>query len=84
ITDMLENAAAFGLLSNFVGMTTDSRSFLSLARHDYFRRILCNFVADKAEAGEFPDDVGSLSRLVGDLCYGNAKSLLCEKGDGIF
>lgn len=81
ITEMLENTAAFGLLSNFVGMTTDSRSFLSLARHDYFRRILCNFVADKAEAGEFPDHYGSLSRLIGDLCYYNAKSIVCEKGN---
>lgn len=73
ITDMLENTASFGVLYNFIGMTTDSRSFLSFVRHDYFRRILCNWIAEKTENGDFTDDRESLYMLVKKLCYFNAK-----------
>ena len=72
---MLENTAAFGVLSNFIGMTTDSRSFLSFVRHDYFRRILCDWIAKKTENGDFPDDRESLCALLKNVCYLNAKKV---------
>jgi glucuronate isomerase len=62
-----------GLLSRFVGMLTDSRSFLSYPRHEYFRRILCNIVGTWAEAGEVPDDFALLSGMVKDISFGNAQ-----------
>lgn len=74
ILDMLENTAVFGTLKNFVGMTTDSRSFLSLVRHDYFRRILCSWIAEKIISGDFPDDEKIISELICDMCYKNAKT----------
>ncbi len=61
-----------GLLSRFVGMLTDSRSFLSYTRHEYFRRILCNRLGDEMKRGLLPDDIDLVGRMVGDLCYGNA------------
>ena len=62
-----------GLLSRFVGMVTDSRSFLSFPRHEYFRRILCNLLGTDIEKGELPDDAG-IGKMVEAICYGNAKS----------
>jgi glucuronate isomerase len=62
-----------GLLSRFVGMTTDSRSFLSFPRHEYFRRVLCNLLGDDVERGELPDDDRLLGPLVEDVCFGNAQ-----------
>ena len=73
LVEMLEYITSYSILSNFVGMTTDSRSFISFVRHDYFRRILCNWVAEKAECGDFPDDMEQLRSLVHKLCYQNAK-----------
>lgn len=61
-----------GLLSRFVGMVTDSRSFLSFPRHEYFRRILCNLLGNDIEKGELPD-VPQVGKMVEDVCYGNAK-----------
>lgn len=61
-----------GLLSGFVGMLTDSRSFLSYPRHEYFRRILCNMIGSEVEAGEIPDDLPLLGKIVQDVCYNNA------------
>ena len=61
-----------GLLSRFVGMLTDSRSFLSFPRHEYFRRILCNLIGNEAEKGELPDDFEVLSKLIADICFHNA------------
>lgn len=69
----LKTLANFGLLSRFVGMLTDSRSFLSYPRHEYFRRILCNFIGESVERGEWPDDESWLGALVEGICYGNAK-----------
>ncbi|MGF1678538.1 MAG: glucuronate isomerase [Candidatus Methylacidiphilales bacterium] len=63
-----------GLLSRFVGMLTDSRSFLSYPRHEYFRRILCNLIGAEVERGEIPDDWNLLSELVEGVCYRNARS----------
>jgi len=62
-----------GLLSRFVGMLTDSRSFLSYPRHEYFRRILCNMLGDDVEAGLLPDDLDLLGKMVEDICFNNAK-----------
>ncbi len=61
-----------GILGNFVGMLTDSRSFLSYTRHEYFRRILCNFIGNLVENGEYPNDMEYLGKLVEDICYYNA------------
>lgn len=63
-----------GLLSRFVGMLTDSRSFLSYPRHEYFRRILCNLFGDDVENGELPADMEWLGKVVKDICYYNAKN----------
>ena len=62
-----------GLLSLFIGMTTDSRSFLSFPRHEYFRRILCNLIGNDVENGELPHDIKWLGKIVQDICYNNAK-----------
>jgi len=62
-----------GLLSRFVGMVTDSRSFLSYSRHDYFRRLLCTLLGDDVRRGLVPDDRESLGALVRALCFGNAR-----------
>ncbi|MHC4425607.1 MAG: glucuronate isomerase [Planctomycetota bacterium] len=63
-----------GLLSRFVGMLTDSRSFLSYPRHEYFRRILCNMLGDDVEAGLLPNDLELLGEMVEDICFNNAKN----------
>jgi glucuronate isomerase len=76
MVDMLENTAAFGVLSNFLGMTTDSRSFLSFVRHDYFRRVLSNWLAEKYERGEILCEIKDLTDMAMDLCYNNAKKIL--------
>ena len=62
-----------GLLPRFVGMLTDSRSFLSYPRHEYFRRVLCNLLGNDVENGELPADMELLGRTVQNICYGNAK-----------
>jgi len=61
-----------GLLSRFVGMLTDSRSFLSYPRHEYFRRILCNIFGKEIENGELPNDIEWIGKLVEDICFNNA------------
>jgi glucuronate isomerase len=68
----LTTLAAGGLLGNFIGMLTDSRSFLSYTRHEYFRRILCNLIGRWVEDGEFPDDPAALERLVAGISYRNS------------
>lgn len=66
--------ANLGLLSRFVGMLTDSRSFVSYPRHEYFRRILCNLIGKWVEEGEYPADYEMLKELVEGICYKNAKT----------
>lgn len=61
-----------GLISNFVGMLTDSRSFLSYPRHDYFRRILCNLFGILIENGEYPNDIALVGKIVQNICFNNA------------
>ncbi len=72
IEEHLESVAANGVLGNFIGMLTDSRSFVSYTRHDYFRRILCNLLGKWIDEGEYPYDEEALGRLVKDICYYNA------------
>ncbi len=71
--DQMKSLANLGLLGNFIGMLTDSRSFLSYTRHDYFRRIMCNLIGEWVENGEYPDDEEALKMLVSDISYYNAK-----------
>ena len=66
--NQLTSLANLGILGNFVGMLTDSRSFLSYARHEYFRRILCELIGTWVENGEYPDDMVTLGNLVEDIC----------------
>ncbi len=73
IRAMLRNKCSMGVLGAFIGMVTDSRSFLSYTRHDYFRRILCDLVGSYVDNGEYPDDFETLGKLVRDVSYGNAK-----------
>lgn len=73
MTDQLNVLSNMGILSTFVGMLTDSRSFLSFPRHEYFRRILCNLFGKEIQSGELPNDVEWIGKLVQDICYNNAK-----------
>jgi glucuronate isomerase len=70
----MEDLSQMGLLSRFVGMTTDSRSFLSYPRHEYFRRILCTLLGRDMARGLIPDDYGLVGGMVRDICYNNAAS----------
>ncbi len=70
--NQMTSLASLGCLGNFVGMLTDSRSFLSYTRHEYFRRILCNLIGDLVENGEYPADMENLEIIVKDICYNNA------------
>ena len=74
IIEQLNTVSNMGLLSRFIGMLTDSRSFLSYPRHEYFRRILCNLIGEDVEKGELPNDINFLGKVVQDVCYNNAKS----------
>ncbi len=72
MTDQMISLANLGLLGNFLGMLTDSRSFLSYTRHEYFRRILCNLIGGWVENGEYPNDEEALEALIRDISYRNA------------
>ena len=74
MTKQINTLSNMGLLSRFVGMLTDSRSFLSYPRHEYFRRILCNLFGEDVENGELPDDISWTGAVVQDICYNNAKN----------
>ncbi|MEP7256822.1 MAG: glucuronate isomerase [Flavitalea sp.] len=74
IISQLNALSNMGLLSRFVGMLTDSRSFLSYPRHEYFRRILCNLVGEEIEQGELPSDIKWMGKIIQDICYYNAKT----------
>ena len=71
--EQMTELANLGLLGNFVGMLTDSRSFLSYARHEYFRRILCDLVGSWVENGEYPADQSALRKIIEGICYENTK-----------
>jgi len=74
--EQMKVLANCGLLSQFVGMLTDSRSFLSYTRHEYFRRILCNLIGKWVENGEYPADFETLGKIVKNICYGNIERYL--------
>ena len=71
--EQMKSLASLGLLGNFIGMLTDSRSFLSYARHDYFRRIMCNLIGNWVENGEYPNIDASLKKIVEGISFNNAK-----------
>lgn len=71
--EQLKVLSNMGMLSCFVGMLTDSRSFLSFPRHEYFRRILCNLFGNDIQNGELPNDIKWIGKLIEDICYNNAK-----------
>ena len=74
MTKQINALSNMGLLSRFVGMLTDSRSFLSYPRHEYFRRILCNLFGEEIENGELPDDIKWTGKIIQDICFNNASS----------
>jgi glucuronate isomerase len=74
IENQINALSNMGLLSRFIGMLTDSRSFLSFPRHEYFRRILCNILGADVEAGLIPLDMDLLGKMVEDICFNNAKN----------
>ena len=74
MTQQINALSNMGLLSRFVGMLTDSRSFLSYPRHEYFRRIICNLFGEEIENGELPNDVEWTGKIIQDICFNNAKT----------
>lgn len=74
--EQMKALANLGLLSAFVGMLTDSRSFVSYTRHEYFRRILCNLLGKWVEEGEYPRDMARLKEIAADICYYNVKNYM--------
>ena len=74
MANQLNTLSNMGLLSKFVGMVTDSRSFLSYPRHEYFRRVLCNLFGSEIEKGELPNDIDWTGKIIQDICYHNAKN----------
>ena len=75
--EQMTSLANLGLLGNFVGMLTDSRSFLSYTRHEYFRRIMCELIGEWVENGEYPDDEKALKQIVEGISYYNCKNYFC-------
>ncbi len=73
MTKQINALSNMGLLSKFIGMLTDSRSFLSYPRHEYFRRLLCNLFGEEMENGELPNDIQWVGKVIQDICYNNAK-----------
>src|SRR4030095_8030665 len=71
-----------GLLAHFVGMVTDSRSFMSFPRHEYFRRVLCNMLGAEMENGELPSDDALVGGLVEDVSFKNASRYFCSSQSG--
>ena len=74
MTKQLNALSNMGLLSKFIGMLTDSRSFLSFPRHEYFRRLVCNLFGEEIENGELPNDIKWIGKVIQDICYNNAKN----------
>lgn len=74
MTKQIKALANNGLLSKFVGMLTDSRSFLSYPRHEYFRRLLCNIIGEEVERGLYPNDIAFLGSMIKNISFGNAKN----------
>ena len=73
MTKQINTLSNMGLLSKFIGMLTDSRSFLSFPRHEYFRRLLCNLFGEEVENGELPNDIEWIGKMIQDICFNNAQ-----------
>ena len=73
MTKQINTLSNMGLLSRFIGMLTDSRSFLSFPRHEYFRRLLCNLFGEEIDNGELPNDIEWVGKVIQDICFNNAK-----------
>lgn len=82
MTRQINTLSNMGLISRFVGMLTDSRSFLSFPRHEYFRRILCDLFGSEIESGELPNDFEWIGKIIKDICYYNAKNYFSWKPSG--
>jgi len=80
ITAQINALSNVGLLSRFIGMVTDSRSFMSYPRHEYFRRVLCDIIGQDVTRGELPDDDTLLKPLIQGICYGNARAYFQFEG----
>ncbi|MXN93195.1 glucuronate isomerase [Flavobacterium sp. Sd200] len=74
MTKQINTLSNQGLISTFIGMLTDSRSFLSYSRHEYFRRLICNLFAQDIKKGYIPNDINWIGSIIGDICYNNAKN----------
>jgi len=74
MTKQINTLSNMGLLSKFIGMLTDSRSFMSYPRHEYFRRLLCNIFGEEIENGELPDNKEWIGKIIQDICYNNVKN----------
>ena len=74
MTKQINALSNMGLLSKFIGMLTDSRSFLSFPRHEYFRRLLCNMFGEEVENGELPNEIEWIGKVIQDICFNNAKN----------
>jgi glucuronate isomerase len=74
MTKQINALSNMGLLSRFIGMLTDSRSFLSFPRHEYFRRLLCNLFGEEIENGELPNDIDWIGKVIKDICFNNVKN----------
>jgi glucuronate isomerase len=87
MTRQIESLSNMGLLSQFIGMITDSRSFLSYPRHEYFRRLLCNILGSDMERGLIPGDVYLVGAMARDICYFNARRYfnfqVHKRGEGL-
>ena len=73
MTRQINALSNMGLLAKFIGMLTDSRSFMSFPRHEYFRRLLCNIFGEEMENGELPGNKEWIGKIIQDICYNNAK-----------
>jgi glucuronate isomerase len=76
----LNALSSLGLLSRFIGMITDSRSFMSYPRHEYFRRTLCSLIGRDIKSGVIPDDESLVGPMIKNICYSNAKKFMAFPG----
>jgi glucuronate isomerase len=72
--NQINTLSNLGVLSKFIGMLTDSRSFLSFPRHEYFRRIICNMIGKDIKDGLLPNDTVFFGKMIQDICYNNAQN----------
>ena len=74
MTDQINTLSNMGMISSFIGMLTDSRSFLSFPRHEYFRRLICNLFGNDLEKGYLPSDINWIGKIISDISYHNTKN----------